>query len=190
MSGRSAAGASSGGYRLGPSTPSRSSSRATAAGTYTTSATGPVMTATSTVLTASPNPVAVSATVTLTATETAADSTTRPGRSSSRPAAPTSAPRSPSTLAAWPPDDHVVHGRGQREPDGGVRPDVHHHLRRLDQQHGLAGGRSLLAGGTNPVAISVTVPSTGSLSVTVATGSVTLTPASPATTPMRPLPGR
>ena len=42
---------------------------------------------------------------------------------------------------------------------------------------------STLAGGTNPVTVNVTVPSTGALSVTVATGSVTLTPASPATTP-------
>jgi hypothetical protein len=42
---------------------------------------------------------------------------------------------------------------------------------------------STLAGGTNPVTVNVTVPSTGTLSVTVATGSVTLTAAAPATTP-------
>jgi hypothetical protein len=42
---------------------------------------------------------------------------------------------------------------------------------------------ALLAAGTNPVPVNVTVPPTGALSVTVATGSVTLAPASPATTP-------
>jgi hypothetical protein len=156
----------------------------TGGGTFTTSGTGPVIAATATTLTASPNPVAVGATATLTANVTAGSAFpagtvqfeaggTNIGTPVAVNTGSVSVPASTTTTFA---------AAGSQALTAVFVPAVPASFAGSTGSFSLAVG-SLLAGGTNPVPVTVAVPSTGSLSVTVATGSVTLTPASPATTP-------
>jgi hypothetical protein len=162
-----------------------------AAGTqYSTSATGPAGPAnTSTALTASPNPAALNASVTLKAVVTSG---------SSFPAGTVQFENCPTPTTCTNINAAVPVNTGSVEVDattstsfataGSVNLAAVFTASVPASFNGSTGTFSLsvgstLAGGTNPVAISVTVPSTGTLSVTVGTGSVTLAPASPATTP-------
>jgi hypothetical protein len=160
---------------------------------YSTSATPPVITTTTTSLVATPNPVAVGATATLTAHVAGTGGTggASPAGTVQFENCPT-----PSTCtninAAVPVNTGGVATAATTTTSfataGSVNlaavfvPSSPATVQGSTGTFSLAVG-SQLAGGTNPVSINVTVPSTGTLSVTVGAGSVTLTPASPATTP-------
>jgi hypothetical protein len=151
--------------------------------TFTTSATGPVVHTTTTTLTASPNPVAVGATVTLTATEVANDAT-HPAGSVQFMAGATNIgpPVAVNTSGVATTTTTFATATPGQALSAVFTPTDTVNYSGSTGTFTLAVGSSL-AGGTNPVTVNVTVPSTGALSVTVATGTVTLTPASPATTP-------
>lgn len=156
----------------------------TGGGTFTTSASPPVAAATSTALTASPNPAAVGATVTLTANVTSGSSFpagtvqfeangTNIGTPVAVNTGGVSVPATTTTSfsAAGSENLTAVFVASNTASYAGSTGSF------------TLGVGTTNAGGTNPVSISVTVPATGTLSVTVATGSVTLATASPATTP-------
>jgi hypothetical protein len=172
-----------------PFVPTQSLFVSVAAGatTYTTSATGPVVVGTTTTLTATPNPAPVSATpnVTLNATVEAANSTFPAGTVQFE------AGGSPigSAVAVNAGNVNVpattTVGFAAAGPEALSAVFVPSSTTSFSGSSGtfsLAVG-SLAATGTNPVVVNVAVPSTGTLTVSVATGSVTLTPASPQATP-------
>ena len=155
---------------------------AAGATTFTSSGTAPVVATTSTQLVATPNPAAVGATVTLTATEVASDST-HPAGSVQFQAGGTNIGAAVAVNASGVATTTTTFAAAGNEALSAVfTPTNTQGYSGSTGTFALAVG-SLLAGGTNPVSVNVTVPSTGALSVTVATGSVTLAPASPATTP-------
>jgi|HubBroStandDraft_6_1064221.scaffolds.fasta_scaffold67369_2 hypothetical protein len=149
---------------------------------YTSSATGPVTVATSTVLTASPSPAPVGGTVTLTATETGTDST--------HPAGTVTFQAGGSNINATP---IAVSAAGVATTTTSFAATGTEALTAIftptvTGYSGSTGSTSLVvqAAGTQTAGsepISVNVPQSGSLTVTVAPGTVTLTPVTPATTP-------
>jgi hypothetical protein len=152
--------------------------------TYTTSSTGPVLTATTTTLTATPSPAGTGATVTLSAGVTATDSTTPAGTVQfvvngtdfgTPVAVNTGGVAAPATTTTSFPS------QGTQNLSAIFTPTATTYA-------GSTGNTSLsvqVAGtqtaGSEPV--TVTVPISGSFSVAVASGSVVLNPAAPATTP-------
>lgn len=165
----------------------------TGGGTFTTSATGPVVENTTTTLIATPNPVAVGATATLTANVAGAagSATAFPAGNVQFENCPTpttctnintAVPVNTGNVSASAVTTTSFATAGSVNLAAVFTPTATTGINGSTGTFSLAVG-SQLAGGTNPVSVSVTVPSTGTLSVTVATGSVTLTPASPATTP-------
>jgi Bacterial Ig-like domain (group 3) len=147
---------------------------------YFTSASGPAAITTTTTLTASPNPATVGATETLTATEVAADTTHPAGNVQfeaggtdigSPVAVNTSGVATLSTTAvtavAGTQNLTAVFTPTSASYSGSTSAPV-------SLQVNCVTNCSINAGGTNPVSISVTVPSTGALSVTVAAGTVSL----------------
>jgi hypothetical protein len=166
---------------------------AAGATSYTASASGPVVENTTTSLIATPNPVGVGATVTLTANVTGAAGSATPF-----PAGTVQFENCPTPSTCTNINAAVAVNTGNVSASattttsfgsaGSVNlaavftPSTPTSVAGSTGTFSLAVG-SLLATGANPVAVSVTVPSTGTLSVSVATGSVTLTPAAPATTP-------
>ncbi len=135
---------------------------------------------TTTTLTASPNPAAVNATVTLTATEVASDSTHPAGTVQFEVGGTNIGTPVAVNASGVATTTDSFSSAGNEALSAVFVPTNTSAYSGSTGTFAEAVG-SLLAGGTNPVSINVTVPATGTLSVTVATGSVTLTPQS--TTP-------
>jgi large repetitive protein len=145
---------------------------AAGATTYTTSSTGPVQTATTTTLSASPNPAAAGASVTLTATEspaTAGSVVFQNGSTTIATVAVNASGVATTTFTAPSPFTSAIALTATFTPTN------------LTSFAGSSGSTTLnsssvlTAGGTNPVVINVTVAQSGTLTVTVAPGPVSLT---------------
>ncbi|HEY7323937.1 MAG TPA: Ig-like domain repeat protein [Streptosporangiaceae bacterium] len=154
---------------------------ATAAGTYTTSSSGPALTATTTTLAVSPNSgVDTSTPVTLTATVTAADGTSPAGTvtffngSTAINSTPVAVTWNGATGTASTSTTFTTPGSFPLTATFTPTPTTYASSTSSTFTLTVTQAGSTNAGGTNPVVINATVAATGTLTVTVAAGPVNL----------------